>query len=369
MQGIFSTVSGHRHRCFGLLCAATLLGPAQPGAAADRSVPRIPLRPPGPPTAPPLLPDPGPNTEADDAKPAAPTVPLPADIPPLGLPSDGEVAPSFPDLPDLPESSVPAPAPPRTPESPMPAPADTPAPGATAPLSKPSPPTLPFPIWHQSPRKARDISVAERRCLLFVFSSSGGAAGSGSKQLSDEVFTRPDFNEFALAHLALANLFFTEGSTIKHAEELARENAMAAFKQWFKVRGYPTVILLGPDGKEINRWVGYRSGHASAYVQQLVRAVEGHEAVLFETERRREKLGAQGYRTWTSANGLKRFAKLLEFDAQTAVFKDESGAELKVELKQLALPDRELITRRRLGRPLPNQALSPAAVHAPVRDE
>ena len=31
---------------------------------------------------------------------------LPPDIPPLGLPSDGEAAPSFPDLPELPSSSL-----------------------------------------------------------------------------------------------------------------------------------------------------------------------------------------------------------------------------------------------------------------------
>jgi hypothetical protein len=339
----------------------SLLGLAQAAPAPERTVPRVPVSPSRSNPVPPLLPEIETDAGSRPAKPAASAVPLPPDLPPLGLPSDGEVAPSFPDLPDLPEASPPsAPMPGATKplEDPSAPPAThQPLPATpTPPLPKPSGPGLEFPVWHHSPRKARDISIAERRCLLLVFSSSGGAAGSGSKQLSDEVFARPDFNEFALGHLTLANLFYTEGSNIKHEGELAREDAMAAFKQTFKVRGCPTAVLFGPDGKEIDRWVGYRSGHGSAYFQKLARAVEGHEAVIFQSERRREKLSAQGYRTWTSAQGLKRFAKLLEFDAHSVLLKDESGAELRVDLKQLALPDRELVTRRRLGRPLPKLA-------------
>jgi hypothetical protein len=208
--------------------------------------------------------------------------------------------------------------------------------------------------------------MAERRCLLVVFSSGRGAMGSASKQLSDEVFARPDFNEFALEHLVLVNLYYSEGSTIKRAAELAREEAMTGFRDSFKVRGFPTATLFTPEGREIDRHVGYRTGRSEGYFQRLMQSLEKHEAVMFEGERRRERLASQGYRTWTSAAGLKRFAKLIEFDAHHALLRDESGAEMKVAVKQLALPDREIISRYRLGRPLPKLITSEAETGAPT---
>ena len=73
-----------------------------------------------------------------------------------------------------------------------------------------------------------------------------------------------------------------------------------------------------------------------------------------------------GYRTWTSAQGSPLFARLVRFDAQSAVFLDEGGAERTVRLNQLALPDREIITRQRLGRPMPERA--PASTAPPSRE-
>lgn|GEM_PF-980686 len=300
---------------------------------------------------------------------------LPPDIPPLGLPSDGEAAPSFPDLPDLPESSL-------LPQSP----ADDAAPGAAAPLvpedgappglapgaavspaaaaPAPADPALSFPVWHESPKKARALAEAERRCLLLVFSGSQSDGGGTARQLSDEVFSTPAFNEFALQHLVICGLFYSRSSSLDLNDPalLARGDALASIKKAFRVRGFPCVILLGPDGKEIDRWNGYLTGRGAGYLQRLRQAVEGHEAVLFETERRRERLAAKGYRTWTSARGTPLFARLIEFDAHTALLRDEAGADRKVSLKQLALPDREIITRQRLGKPMPERApASPSA--------
>lgn len=318
----------------------------------------------------PPLPDDFPHEPPRKTPPSSVAIPLPPDIPPLGLPSDGEIAPSFPDLPDLPESSL-------IPQNPddegaegsafledpdpdgealRPPAARRSRPGAVLPA--PVPGELPFPVWHESPRKARDLAQSENRCLLLVFSSSTGEAGGASKQLSDEVLSTAAFNEFALQHLVICGLFYTKSSQLdlKDPSKIARLDAMEAFKKSFKVRGFPCVILCGPDGKEIRRWTGYATGRGQAVGQQICQAVEGHEAVLFAAERRRETLATNGYRTWTSAHGTTLFAKLLEFDAHSALLRGEDGSERKVRLKQLSLPDREIITRKRLGKPLPEVA-------------
>ena len=317
---------------------------------------------------------------------AAAVAPLPPDIPPLGLPSDGEAAPSFPDLPDLPQSSLL----PQLPADDRPAsggdrqipfgpsedgdgaaPVDEGAAGVRPPAPPPAPAVSepPFPIWHENPKTARALAEEQRRCLLLVFSGAQGEAGGTSKQLSDEVFSSPAFNEFALGHLVICGLFYAKSSSLdlSHPALIARADAMAAFKKAFKVRGFPCVILLGPDGKEINRWSGYVGGRGAAYREKIRQAVEGHEAVLFESERRRERLAAKGYRTWMSAQGSPLFALLIEYDAHTALFRDEAGADRKVALKQLALPDREIITRQRLGKPMPERVVPAATAETTLR--
>jgi hypothetical protein len=298
-------------------------------------------------------------------------VPLPPGVPPLGLPSDGEPAPAFPDLPELhmaaavlPGAAVPAdeaatdPALPDVPET------DTP------PESRPAEARIAadFAQWHRSPRAARDIASRENRCMLLVFTGSPGARGDAghagarvSRQLNAEVFATPSFNEFALDRLVLSYLDFTRSSNLElKGAELDRENAMKHCKESLNVRGFPTVILFAPDGSEIARWTGYSTdpktgkGRATEYFAEIERAVLAHEAQANATQRRRENLRAQGYREWSSAQGSRLFAKLVEFDARTAVFRDEEGRDRTVSLRQLGIADRELITRKRLGK-LPPQ--------------
>lgn len=377
----FSAVGGGLRAKVTILTAAVLMagGLAAAPADSDRTVPRvkpIPREASGAGAAellPPLRDEWG--GEVEGVPLTTPSgVGLPPDIPPLGLPSDGEAAPSFPDLPELPSSSLI----PQLPgddglgglpggEDPGGEGGDRPPPPVLTPPGEgtvpPPPADSPFPVWHESPTKARALSQEEKKCLLLVFSGAQGEAGGTSKQLSDEVFSQPAFNDFALNHLVICGLFYGKSSSLDVADpaKVARADAMVAIKKAFGVRGFPCVILFGPDGREIQRWKGYVTGRGRSQSEQIRHAVEGHEAVLYESERRRERLAAKGYRTWTSAKGTPLFARLIEYDAQMALFRDEAGADRKVLLKQLALPDREIITRQRLGKPMPERAVTPAA--------
>ncbi len=332
---------------------------------------------------------------------------LPPGVPPLGLPSDGEPAPAFPDMPDWPDPSPPmsllppiegsagaaeaVTLPPATgapfspdgvEEVPLPVegelfplpgetspPPVTPVPGETAPPPpRPAAPTSPAatgsaptpfraPTWHRNPKATRDLAVSEQKCFLLVFTNQTGEAGGATYQLNHEVFASQAFNEYALEHLVLCNLDYSRRRTTLDPQEQYRlEEALESVKKAFKVRGFPTVILFGPDEKEITRWAGFRSGRGPTYFQNLKAAVDGHEAMLFAGERRRERLTTQGYREWRSAHGTTLFAKLVEFDARMAVLRDESGVSHKVLLPQLAITDREVITRLRLGLPMPKPA-------------
>ncbi|MGI8603609.1 MAG: hypothetical protein ACR2OZ_11510 [Verrucomicrobiales bacterium] len=321
------------------------------------------------PARPPPAASPGSNEEVPSLLPeinpprAAPAMPpLPPGVPPLGLPSDGEAAPEFPGLPDLPATALPA-APEFDPAA-MPAPERDQEKGTVVPSSPPTPGLqMPgFAKWHRSPREAREIAAHEHRCLLLVMTASQSIADaqgqplrSASQALNEEVFATTEFNDFALQHLVLSFVDYSRSPSLNDAE-IKREEALKQMKERLNVRGFPTVILFGPDGKEINRWGGYAldpktgKGRAPHYLKDLKEAVLDHEAGLFATQRRREKLSEQGYRDWTSLQGSRVFAKLIEFDAQRAVLRDESGEERKVELRHLDIADREIIARKRLGK-------------------
>jgi hypothetical protein len=363
-----------------LTCAGALISAAFPGIAvppAERAVSpvRISAKIDSRPAAREVAPAPaGPvDLPATPVSPAA--VPLPPGVPPLGLPSDGELAPAFPGMPELlpplalPGASEPADENATDPGLPDPPATDTPPepPPPTAP-SAPSRAALDFAQWHRSPRAARETASRENRCMLLVFTGSQGARGENAQAgqrvahlLNTEVLGTPEFNEFALGHLVLSYLDYTRVTGLQvDGPELDREKALKHCKEALDVHGFPTVILFAPDGHELNRWTGYAvdaktgKGRGGKYFDEIKEAVLSHEAVLFEAERRREKLAGQGYREWSSVQGSRVFAKLIEFDARTAVLRDEDGRNRTVELRQLGIADRELITRQRLGKlPLP----------------
>lgn len=83
-------------------------------------------------------------------------------------------------------------------------------------------------------------------------------------RLTDEVFSKSAFKEFAEDKLILVKVDFPRGKEVP-AEVMERNRELA---QEYGVRGFPTIILLDSEGKEVAR-TGYRRGGAEAYVKHL----------------------------------------------------------------------------------------------------
>ncbi len=374
------------------MLAALLAG----GAAQEKEVPsaslRINLKPEG--AVPSLLP---PLPSADDPEatmdpvndPATAPVPpgavaalpapvLPPGLPPLGLPSDGEPAPAFPGLPDLPNfiPSSPAALPGFQPgETPSAVPQEMPVPEGAAPAAGTPPGPAPvvsmaerharsgFAYWHKSPKQARDIAMKEGKCLLLAM--TGGPNSAPSRDLSKEVFGTSQFNAFALKSMVLSSLDYDPADRVRYGvtapseedqQKAARLDAMAHCRKSLGIKGFPTVILFGPDGKEITRFSGYQikqprraSWYPEKYFQRIKEAVAGELAARETALKAREKLIVDGYREWTSAQGSKLFAKLVEARPDQILLKDESGKPRAVKPEQLYIADREVIRRQRIA--------------------
>lgn len=161
-------------------------------------------------------------------------------------------------------------------------------------------------LWTDNYEEALAQAKAENRILLLDFTGSDWCGWC--KRLDAEVFEKSEFKNYAKDNLVLVKLDFPRGFNLK--KKVAEQNEKLAKE--FGVTGYPSIILVGPDGKKIEK-TGYKEGGAEPYVAHL-------EKLLSDT---RKKLGpvkaaapavasgggmakpgvAPGYRTWTSASG------------------------------------------------------------------
>ena len=75
-------------------------------------------------------------------------------------------------------------------------------------------------------------------------------------KLQKETFSKPEFKKFAEESLVLLELDFPRGKP--QSDEVKKQNEELAKK--FGIEGFPTLVLLDPQGKEAARNVGYLAG-------------------------------------------------------------------------------------------------------------
>jgi protein disulfide-isomerase len=114
---------------------------------------------------------------------------------------------------------------------------------------------------------------AAARKVPIVADFSGSDWCGWCKKLDAEVFSKEEFKTYAKESLVLLLLDFPANkklpeSTVKQNEELQKR---------FGIQGFPTVVLLDADGKELAR-TGYQPGGAAAYVEHLKKLLAGKPA-------------------------------------------------------------------------------------------
>ena len=92
-------------------------------------------------------------------------------------------------------------------------------------------------------------------------------------KLDREVFAKDEFKAFAKTDLVPVMLDFPRRK--KLAPELAQQNNALRVK--YGVRGYPTILVLSPDGDLVQK-TGYRRGGPEAYVTHLQQIITAHKA-------------------------------------------------------------------------------------------
>jgi protein disulfide-isomerase len=108
--------------------------------------------------------------------------------------------------------------------------------------------------WTTDYQAALAQAKAQKKLVLLDFTGSDWCGYC--QALDKEVFTQQAFKDFADANYILVTVDFPQRTQLPDA--LKQQND--ALGKQFSIDGYPTLIVLDADGKELGRQTGYDPG-------------------------------------------------------------------------------------------------------------
>lgn len=116
--------------------------------------------------------------------------------------------------------------------------------------------------WMTDADAARAVARAENKTLLLDFTGSDWCGWC--IRLDNEVFSTPEFASYAREKLVLLKLDFPKRREQSAAERKQNEELAAQYG----IRGFPTIVVLRPDGTEKGR-LGYSPGGPKVWLGEL----------------------------------------------------------------------------------------------------
>jgi protein disulfide-isomerase len=117
--------------------------------------------------------------------------------------------------------------------------------------------------WLTDLPKAEAQAKAENKIVLVDFTGSDWCGWC--IKFKKEVLDTAEFQEYAAKNVVLVELDYPHKKV--QADDLKKANA--ALKTQYNVHGFPTLLVLDKDGKEIGRQVGYSKGGPQAFIAKL----------------------------------------------------------------------------------------------------
>ncbi len=115
--------------------------------------------------------------------------------------------------------------------------------------------------WQTDYSAALEQAGKENKMVLLDFTGSDWCGWC--IKLKKDTFSKPEFQKFAEGSLVLVELDFPRKK--EQSAELKKQNQELAEK--FGIEGFPTLVLLDPQGKEAARNVGYLPGGPEGFVK------------------------------------------------------------------------------------------------------
>jgi protein disulfide-isomerase len=124
------------------------------------------------------------------------------------------------------------------------------------------------PGWITSYEEGQQEAKASHKLVLLDFTGSDWCGWC--KLLDKEVFSMPQFQEYAKQNLVLIEVDFPKMKPMSEATRV--QNVRLA--QRYQVRGFPTIIVLNDDGQKVGE-LGYMQGGADAFIAVLEKLRKG----------------------------------------------------------------------------------------------
>lgn len=122
--------------------------------------------------------------------------------------------------------------------------------------------------WQTDYEQALATAKAARKCLLLDFTGSDWCGPC--IQMKKVVFSKRAFLNYAKENLVLVEVDYPRVKALP--EKVAKQNERLMHQYDIERSGYPTVILLNPDGKILGQLEGYKGEQPAdiiAWVEKL----------------------------------------------------------------------------------------------------
>ena len=123
--------------------------------------------------------------------------------------------------------------------------------------------------WLTDLPKAQAKAKAENKMVLLDFTGSDWCVWC--TRLKNEVFSQAAFAEYASKNLVLVEVDFPHNKKMSNEQKAAND----ALQKQYKVEGYPTIIVLNSEGKQVGE-LGYMKGGPAAFIAELDKAKQKH---------------------------------------------------------------------------------------------
>lgn len=116
--------------------------------------------------------------------------------------------------------------------------------------------------WLTNYDAARAQAKSDNKLMLLDFTGSDWCGWC--KRLNAEVFSKPQFQDYAAKNLVLVELDFPRAKS--QSDEIKKQNAQLASQ--YQIEGFPTVIVINAEGKKVGE-LGYMEGGPQAFIAAL----------------------------------------------------------------------------------------------------
>ncbi len=120
--------------------------------------------------------------------------------------------------------------------------------------------------WLTSVPQAMARAEKEKKLVLLDFTGSDWCPAC--QILNAEVLSKPDFAQYASNNLVLVEVDFPA----QKSQSAELKSANIALGKKYEVTGFPTLLLLKPDGTVVWKQIGYKRDGAPALIAKLDQA-------------------------------------------------------------------------------------------------